>query len=160
MQHNHHAHYHDQHHHRSLGRKFGIIARNIQIIVRETLRDSSIGSGQFMFLHRIFLNDGISQQELSRILDVDKATCARAVFKLARAGYVRRKPDGEDHRLHHLHLTDEGIEIMPRIKRTMQMVTDICASGLSGEEQDELLRLLDMVVHSTATAIDTIRRTT
>jgi len=133
----------------SLGRRFSVISRNIQQIIRSILNDVHIGSGQFMFIHAVSLNEGISQQELSVLLDVDKATCARAVMKLERHGYIRREQDSGDLRLHHLYLTEKGNLIMPRIKETMQSVTEICGSELTPREREELVRLLDKVVNST-----------
>lgn len=142
---------HDQCRCMSLGRRFFVISRNIQQIIRGILNDVHIGSGQFMFVHAVSLNEGISQQELSVLLDVDKATCARAVMKLERHGYLRREQDSGDLRLHHLYLTEQGHLVMPRIKATMRSVTEICGSELTPPEREELVRLLDKVVDSTGT---------
>ena len=144
-------------HHPSLGRRFAIIARNIQLIIRRTLRDSDIGAGQFMFLHGVARNEGLSQQELSRLLDVDKATCAKAVMKLEDHGYIRREQDSGDLRLHHLRMTKKGRRAMPPIRETMRMVTRICGSALTESERIELLRLLDLVVESTAAWLHQVR---
>lgn len=148
---------HEQCRSMSLGRRFSIISRNIQQIIRGILKDVHIGSGQFMFIHAVSRNEGISQQELSVLLDVDKATCARAVMKLYRRGYIRREQDSGDLRLHHLYLTEKGHHVMPHIKETMRRVTEICGSELTPVEREELVRLLDKVVDSTGAWIQRMK---
>ena len=54
--------------------------------ISKVLEPYNIGSGQYIFLMVLLKNNGISQEELSDYLKIDKATTAKAVRKLEQAG--------------------------------------------------------------------------
>lgn len=130
---------------RSLGKQISHIARNIRWMIQRDLENIGVGSGPHFFLHLIERNPGITQNDVSRLTDIDKATAAKGLAKLERLGYVQRKPAPDDRRVRQLYLTEAGQAVMPHIRDTLRHVTEVCAQDLSAGELDELFRLLGKV---------------
>jgi DNA-binding MarR family transcriptional regulator len=135
----------DTYHTRSLGKLISHISRNIHWMVHHELESIGVGSGQYFFLHLVHRHPGSTQNEISREIDIDKATAAKGLAKLEQAGYLRRVPDQRDRRVRRMFLTTEGEAVIPKIEATLRKVTKVCASDLSENEVDELFRLLDKV---------------
>lgn len=133
------------HEERSLGKQISHISRNIRWMIQRDLESIGVGSGQHFFLHLIEQHPGITQNEVSRMTDIDKATAAKGLAKLERRGYLRRVPDRDDRRIRRLYLSEAGEAVMPQIAATLRRVTEVCSTDLSSEELEELFDLLDKV---------------
>lgn len=132
----------------SIGRWISIIHRNLQIYTFRELQPYNIGKGQFIFLMILMKKDGISQEELSHILDIDKGTTARALRKLEVEGYIERKQDPHDKRAYKVYVTEEGRQIEPVLHKLRKNSTDILASNLSIEERKMVLNLLEKMAEN------------
>ena len=133
------------HEERSLGKQISHISRNIRWMIQRDLETIGVGSGQHFFLHLIQRHPGITQNEVSRITDIDKATAAKGLAKLEQRGYLRRIPDQDDRRIRRLYLSEAGEAVMPQIEAALRRVTEVCSADLSSEELEELFGLLDKV---------------
>ena len=100
----------------SIGRPISILYRYGQSYTSKKLEAYNIGSGQYIFLLALYRNDGISQEELSAYLKIDKATTAKAVKKLIEAGYIRRDIDSSDKRAYKVFLTAKARDVIPVIQ--------------------------------------------
>lgn len=118
----------------SLGRYNTGIYRHIQIIINHELNPYGLGSGQYIFLHHIFNNEGQSQKELTSNINIDKATTAKALKKLEEGDYIYRAQDEEDKRYNKIYLTEKGKDFMPVLKEKLGTVTKILVKGMSEEE--------------------------
>jgi len=86
--------------------------------------------------------DGISQNELSEILGVDKGITPVAMKKLTEAGYIKRKTDPSDSRSYRLFLTESGIRIGQELGRLGRDHETMLTEGFSNGERDYLFSLL------------------
>lgn len=86
--------------------------RNTQKYFDKVLAQYEIGSGQLAFLFFINENEGITMQEISRVVEVDKGTTTKSIQKLIEQGYVVSQPDPNDRRIKHLHTTTKAAGIM------------------------------------------------
>ena len=93
----------------SLDRWISIIHRYGQSYLEKQCDDLDIGYGQLAFIRALSRRDGLSQEELSEVLSIDKTTTARAIKTLVELGYVSRSPDSTDGRIYHLSLTAKAI---------------------------------------------------
>ena len=66
----------------------------------------NIGFGQYQFLMKLYLEDGLSHDQLTQRVYVDKATTTRAINKLKESGYVTIEKDQTDKRKYCIFLTD------------------------------------------------------
>lgn len=67
-----------------------------------------IGYGQYQFLIALYVDDGLSQDELTKRVSVDKATTTRAINKLKELGYITVSVDETDKRIRRVWLTDHA----------------------------------------------------
>jgi len=72
------------------------------------LNDHTIGGGRYSFLFYLYHHNGASQDEISRDIEIDKASTARALRKLENGGFIFRKTDENDRRINHVFLTEKG----------------------------------------------------
>lgn len=70
-----------------------------------------IGSGQFDFLMVLYRKDGISQENLAKILNVSRAKSTRAIQNLEKESYVYRQRDENDLRAYRVYLTEKGKKV-------------------------------------------------
>lgn len=135
----------DQKSHESLGRLVSCISRLSYAFIKRRLGKLRIGRGQFFFLKVLSRHDGISQNELSEMLTIDKATTARAIKKLQDQGYVTRRPDPHDNRINRLSLTVEGWAICTELDRVSRELEDSLLQGFSSDEKATLQDFLQQM---------------
>jgi DNA-binding MarR family transcriptional regulator len=127
----------------SIGRCLSILYRYGQNYVSKKLETYNIGSGQYVLLLTLFRNKGVSQEELSDHLKIDKATTAKAIKKLEEDGYIFRDIDSNDKRAYKVFLTQKGFEIIPIVQKAIKSWESILESGLTKNENDLIEQLLN-----------------
>lgn len=138
----------------SVGKWISIIHRYGQIYVTRTLDKYEIGAGQISFLMTLYHHDGISQDQLANLLNIDKTTTARALQRLEEIGMLKRISKSEDKRVKLVFLTDKARSLEGEIKSTMQGWTEIVTKDFSAEDKEQLFSLLQLVASN---AIDFIK---
>lgn len=128
-----------------LGRMFSRILINQKLILSESFKDFGIGSGQYGFYLTIRNNEGINQKEISKILNVNKATTNKAIRKLEELGYVYTVIDESDKRNHLLFLTEEGKKILPQVSEKLQAYSSGMVEGFDATEKEMFFSLLKRV---------------
>ena len=101
-----------------------------------------IGSGQFDFLMVLYHKDGISQENLAKILKVSKATSTRALQSLEKEGYVYRQRDENDLRAYKVYLTEKGKEIRDVVLEKLISFVDTLLSDFTPEEKEIFRQLV------------------
>lgn len=125
-----------------LGKWISMIYRHLHTYLSRELKPYNLGSGQYIFLMRLYKIDGICQEELTKWLHIDKATTARAIKKLEEEGYVTRKVCTNDKRAYRVYITDKALEIKPKIITILNQGADILEKDLTLEEKDIAIKLL------------------
>ncbi len=126
-------------------RHIGNIYRASNSFTDYVAKNFNLEKSQYQFLVRIGENPGITQQELSVNLQVDKGTVLKAVRKLMDKGFVKRTNNTQDQRKYNLHLTQNGHEIFIFIMKEELFVVDLCLNNLTTKEQRQLSELLERV---------------
>lgn len=127
-----------------IGRRISCIFRNSHNFFDELLEKFNIGRGQLhYFMYIVNKGNGLSQEELSHALEIDKATTARALKKLEENGYITRKSDEEDKRIKRVFLTKKGDEIQAEIKNSSEEWEKKLTKGIPEEKIDIFLEVLD-----------------
>ncbi|MDQ7095050.1 MarR family transcriptional regulator [Desulfosporosinus sp. PR] len=101
--------------------------------IAKRLEFLNIGSG-YSILLTLYRQGGISQEELSAILKIDKGTTAKATKKLEDEGYLSREIDVNDRRAYNVFLTAKGLEVIPKIQSAIKEWEKIITSGFSEKE--------------------------
>ena len=138
-----------------VGRYVSALYRHSQRFLGPRLEPYGLGSGQYVFLRHLMDEDGLSQEQLSARLGVDKATTARAVARLEGLDYVRRVCDECDRRVNRVFLTPRGEEMRPVLQAILADWLGVMMEGLSPDEQREAFRLITtMTANAMRASID------
>ncbi len=90
-------------------------------------------------------NRGVSQTVLADILEVSPQTLARSLERMEEAGWVRRRPDARDPRLHRLYVTRAAVEQLAVARKLSDEVRNEALTGLTAFETVQLMQLLQKV---------------
>lgn len=130
----------------SVGLLLSQICRAHRNHVAAALDEIRVHVGQDHFVHRLAIDEGITQTALAEALCVDTSTVTKTLLRLERDGLVKRKIDSGDGRVSRVYLTTRG-------RTLVKPVVDIWANsekrlmeGLSKTEQAQLRRLLRRVL--------------
>ena len=86
-----------------------------------------------------------SQQYISDLLAIDKATIVRMIDHLSEKGFIRRVNDPADRRAYHLQLTSRGERIMPSIKKGIAELNERALKRFSKKEKKYFYEALDKI---------------
>ena len=109
-----------------LNRNFGFltldVARLLQLEFDRRVKPLGVTRTQSRVLTSIYRSTGITQSELTEILDVQKAALGRMIDRLTEKGWLERRPDPKDRRVNRLHLTKE---VAPLINTTRVIASEV-----------------------------------
>ncbi|TRZ38144.1 MarR family transcriptional regulator [Niallia circulans] len=129
-----------------LGRLISVIHRQNQKYLLKAFKNYNIGNGgQYAFLKSIIQSPGINQDELTSKLKFDKATTARSVSQLEKAGYIRKETSETDRRANELFPTEKAIDVYPHIQFVLAELNKELTKNLTDDERTQLISLLKKI---------------
>jgi DNA-binding MarR family transcriptional regulator len=139
--------------------------RNVGFLLHDTARlmrvnyDRRMGElgltrSQWWVLTHLYFNEGISQTELSAILDVERATLGRLLDRLEDKGWVERRPDTADRRLKRVFLTGEVEELLRTMRALASELRADALRGLGEAEQKQLVESLLRIKENLSRMLD------
>ena len=132
----------------SVGKYISIIHRTGSSFFSKEFSKFNIGSGQYMYLIHLYKNDGLSQEELTEILNIDKGTTAKSIKKLETEGFVMRVKDKNDKRINRVYLTPKALEIKDEFLSSINAWENTLTSNLSYAEKEQALTLLKKITYN------------
>ncbi len=121
------------------------INRNFELYKRYHVKKQSLNSTELLALHMIRHHLGITQDELSNLLGVDKGLVTKMIHKLEKEGYVLRKQDTIDKRYKHLYSTPKAEELKMDIVEVENDYFSLILSCLDSYEKETFLESLTKV---------------
>ena len=94
------------------------------------------------------MNDGLSQEELTEILNIDKGTTAKSIKKLETEGFVMRVKDKNDKRINRVYLTPKALEIKDEFLSSINAWENTLTLNLSYAEKEQALTLLKKITYN------------
>jgi DNA-binding MarR family transcriptional regulator len=134
----------------SLGYQVNHLARLLAAALKERIEPHGVVPGQFAQLLALLEQDGVSQSELCRQVQIDQSTMAHTLKRMERDGLVRRSSDASDQRRTVITLTPRARELAPALVGAAQKVNAAAAAGVSRADMDTCMRVL-------AAAIDNLQ---
>lgn len=129
----------------ALGAYISQIHRKSNMFISKRLSKYKIGSGQYMFLLKLYKEDGINQESLAESLCIDKGTTARAIKRLEETGFIYRVRDENDRRAFNVFLTEKAMKIKPEVFNILNECESKVTLNLTVEEKNEIIRILKKV---------------
>jgi DNA-binding MarR family transcriptional regulator len=124
------------------------IFRYTQAYMDGVLEKFQLSSGSYPFLLMLKENEGISQNKISKELNVDKAMSARTIKKLIELGYLSKIEDNYDSRAYKLYLTEKARAIIPKVIEELETWISLITEDLDEQEKILLENLLNKVLNS------------
>lgn len=132
---------------KSIGRLVSILHRQAQIYINYALKEFNITSAEYAFLLYLYRRDGITQDELSSYLYINKAATARAIQSLEKKGYIRRNKDSEDRRCNRVYLTEQAKACKEQIRIRIWKWSQFLTEEMDEETKDLVISELEAMVH-------------
>ena len=126
-------------------REIGMIARALDAISNIEFKLLQLTKGQYLYIVRIFEQEGIFPDQLAELIKVDRTTAARAIKKLEENGFIEKKDDLHNKKIKRLYTTEKGKAIYPFIRRENDFSNNMSLNGLTKAERETLLGLLQRV---------------
>lgn len=95
------------------------------------------------YLICICRNPGITQDQLSKKLFLDKSSVARQISFLEENGFINRQGSETDRRVMHVYPTQKAIDALPEVRKSFRDWENLVSEGLTDEERDVLVSLLE-----------------
>ena len=117
-------------------------------MARDRLAPFDIIPVQFAILELCFSGQADTVTGLAKLVPIDAASISRNVDRLVKMGLVQRRRSRTDRRVVRLTLTEEGVAVMPRIMEQLQEVNSILLRGVTQEEMQGFLSMLQKVTEN------------
>lgn len=114
-------------------------------LLREEIEVYDLTPPQFGLLAFLWLQDGMTQVELSEKGQIDRTTVGGLIDRLEKNGLVERRPHPQDRRAYKIHLTDQGKKMEGPLSECASRALAKLTNGLSGNEVNELTRMLEIL---------------
>jgi len=104
--------------------------RAFQWLLEKRIAPYGVTRGQWYFLRVLWIEDGLSQRELSGRVGMMEPTTVIALRGMEKAGLVRRLRSADDRRVTRVHLTAKARRLRERLLAISQGVNDQGAEGI------------------------------
>ena len=128
---------------RSTMRMITLLARKGQMYMGTTLKHKyNITAAEQPFFMALQRCEGVSQEELTEMVCVDKAVTTRVVKSLEEKGYLTRVKDTQDSRQHRIYPTPLTRELGAEVQKDLLAFNDAVTQGISKEELEVVQKAL------------------
>lgn len=117
-----------------------IVFRNL---LEKKLEVFNLHSGQVFILIALWENDGLSQNELAKKLNVSSPSINKMVKSLAKTDYIKCADCQNDGRVVRVFLTQSGREIQPEIEKIWAEMDSLFMANLTEPEKMILQQLME-----------------
>ena len=150
QQNNHHSPEYYTDPHNSIGYLARIIFRSFSGLLERSTLVHNVSAGQWRFLRQLWLEDGITQRELSERVGMREPTTVVALKGLEKAGFIVRKKTPADRRKTFIYLTPLAKKQELLLAPMNAEIHEIATRGMSDEEAIMLEELMRRVIENLA----------
>ena len=125
---------------------FSQIRKYYANILNECMKDVKLSSNEISILIMLSNNQSITTSaQLYVLLGVSKGLVSRSVEHLITNGYLLSKRDEDDRRIVHLYLSEEGKQIVCRIKKEVTRINEKLLADISEEEIEQMEKTMTKI---------------
>ena len=119
-----------------------VAARLFSRALQARFAQHEVSAGQWPLLLYLWDQDGLSQKQLSRRVQIEEATTTRTLDRMERDGLVCRVRDESDRRRINVFLTEHGQQLREELVPYAQEVNALATHGLSDQDKSKINSLL------------------
>lgn len=123
----------------SIIERCGLLYRNAEFA------EMGLSGSNHMYIFYLCKNPGVSQDELSKLLHINKSNVTRSISYLEKADFIKREVNQNDKRHYCLFATKKAYDVLPNIIDKMTSWNVSLMSGLTEEEQELLTVMLKKI---------------
>ncbi len=138
----------------NLVRHIGILNRYMMRALDAEMAPLGIGTGRFRYLFMLYIDDGLTQQEIAFRLQADKAAVARTLAQMEKQGFVERRRNSDDKRLTRVYLTDKSRHLRSHLELAVQRVIHQLTESLEPAHKTTVSLILQQMSNSLVTGYD------
>jgi len=132
---------------RHIGDLVYLVSKEMRREVERRLQNENLNYTQFQALMAIKRYDnGVSQEEISHILEIDKSNVSRSVRRLSESGWIDVHVDQEDARRTLLTLTEQSENKLKSLQHLLSEVESKMLRNIPSDEQKQVSILLEDVL--------------
>lgn len=134
----------------SIGYLARIVFRSFSRLLERGTLTQNVSAGQWRFLRQLWIEDGITQRELSERVGMREPTTVVALKGLEKAGFITRKKTPVDRRKTFIYLTPHAKKLELILAPMNAEIHEIATRGMSDEEVTMLQELMRRVIENLA----------
>ena len=113
-------------------------------LMESALRPYDLGTTQWYVLYRLSDQASLGQAELTRELDVERATLSAVIAALVRKGLIEQGPDPDDQRQKLLVITSAGTTLWTTLPDPMTLLHSVAFHGIDPADIATMNRVLSV----------------
>ena len=110
-------------------RTISLIYRYGRRYLARQLKGIEVDVGQYPFLLVVLRNPGITQEQVSERLGMDRGTTARSIASLEDQGFVTREMDKRDRRVNHIFPTERAVDLKDELYSISDSLHSVFMAG-------------------------------
>ena len=114
--------------------------------LQRRIRPLGLAPAQFLTLLELCAEDGLTQKQLVERVDVEQATMANTLARMARDGLIERRPHPEDERSRQIWLTDKARALRAPATQAAAAQNQVALAQLSEAERAQFLDMMHRVI--------------
>ncbi len=116
-------------------------------VMDDVLRPFDLGGTQWYVLHLLANHGPMKQRDLTRTLEVERATLSAVITALLRKELIEQTPDPQDQRQKVLHLTARGADLFALVPDPIALITAVAFQGVDDADVATTQRVLRDATH-------------
>lgn len=128
-----------------LGYLLFLVSRGHHNLANRVFSQAGLSRGQPSVLFELGKNDGITQTELAKTIEVTQATLTNMLHRMEAAELINRVRDSEDARFTRIYLTDLGRQMLVQANELKEVMEQTAFAGFTSEEQQILKKYLERI---------------
>lgn len=132
----------------SLGYLVNYLGRVLARALERRLVKHGVALGQFPLLLTLWEEEGLTQSEIARRLDIEQPTVANTLRRMERDGLVNAEPDPSHRRQILIKLTEKGRKLERPLKLEALAVNQAAAAKISASDLEAFRRTIRLLLET------------
>lgn len=129
----------------NIARMIVLLARKSQLYIGNALKKYDLTAAEQPFFMALQHYEGVTQEELTALVCVDKSATARAVKSLEKKGYLIRVQDEQDRRQNRIYPTAITRRLGPAVREELLHFNDLLIRNIHSQDLDRVLAALSQM---------------
>ena len=137
----------------TVGFKISAIGRLLRKGFDRRVSPLGLTRAQWRTFHAVRSHPGAMQRQIAEILEIESVTAGRLIDRLVSCGWVERRADPKDRRMHRLFATEKAEPMFRHLRELGEEAEEIALQGLNPQERAQLSDFLDRISDNLARSL-------